>query len=142
MFNINSICHPERSRSFFERGARKNRGATRRRDLQTILGGFCINVTSHQQATEICYEIPLRLKPRASACSLTLNPQKFDSAQDDKLIIRFIIIVKSGRPMVAPTMDFEVLQNAFPSFRLKTNNIFCHKKSKKGLYKSALLWYT
>ena len=34
--------------------------------------------------------------------------------------------------MVAPTMDFEVLQNAFPSFRLKTNNIFCHKKSKKG----------
>ena len=34
--------------------------------------------------------------------------------------------------MVAPTMDFEVLQNAFPSFRLKINNVYCRKKSKKG----------
>ena len=26
-------------------------------------------------------------KPRASACSLTLNPQKFDCAQDDRLTV-------------------------------------------------------
>ena len=32
--------------------------------------------------------------------------------------------------MVAPTIDFEVLQNAF-SFSSKINNIFRHKKSKK-----------
>ena len=43
--------------------------------------------------------------------------------------------------MVAPTMDFEVLQNAFPSFRLKIN-IFLSQKIKKGIYKSALLCYT
>ena len=45
---------------------------------------FCIDVTSQQQATEILSEIPLRLVARAFASLLT--PQKFDCAQDDRLI--------------------------------------------------------
>ena len=50
------------------------------------------NVTSFRQATEICYGIPLRLKkPRAFACLLALNSQKFDSAQDDRMTGCFII---------------------------------------------------
>ena len=36
------------------------------------------NVTSRRQATEILSHIPHRLTARASAYSLTLNPQKFD----------------------------------------------------------------
>ena len=56
-----------------------------------ILVAFCIDVTSRWQATKTRSEIPLRLLARASACSLALNPQKFDyanrfavfSAQDD-----------------------------------------------------------
>ena len=57
------------------------------------------NVTSHQNATEISYEIPLRLTARAFACSLTLNPQKFDCAQDDRLFCYFVPLVRNyGTP--------------------------------------------
>ena len=37
-----------------------------------------VDVTFRWKATEILSHIPLRLKPRAFACSLALNPQKFD----------------------------------------------------------------
>ena len=52
------------------------------------------NVTSHQNATETPYEIPLRLTARAFACSLTLNPQKFDCAQDDRQWVYWFIFVR------------------------------------------------
>ena len=43
------------------------------------------NVTSHQKATETSNEIPLRLVARAF--SSLFAQKKFDSAQDDRLIV-------------------------------------------------------
>ena len=61
------------------------------------------NVTFRWQATEILNHIPLRLRARGFACSLTLNPQNFDFgrrsytppfAQNDRLIDCFVIIAR------------------------------------------------
>ena len=60
---------------------------------------FCIDVTSSQKVTESRYEIPLRLAACASASLLA--QQKFDSAQDDRLIFGLIIIVRGGASRVS-----------------------------------------
>ena len=64
------------------------------------------NVTFQPQATEISSHIPLRLRARASACSLALNPRKFDfgrrsctppSAQNDIQRYYFAVFVRKNR---------------------------------------------
>ena len=66
-------------RSFSERRARKNRGAIATKGSLNEFGWLIFtNVTSQPKVTEILNEIPRRLAPCAFACSLTLNPQKFD----------------------------------------------------------------
>jgi hypothetical protein len=73
------------------------------------------NVTFRWQATEIWSHIPLRLRARGFACSLTLNPQNFDFgrrsctppfAQNDKLIDCFVIIARFVEEVPAFTSLF------------------------------------
>ena len=64
--NQTTVCHPERSRSFFERIARKNREPLGKRDLATTLGGFLMGCYIDSKATQICSEIP------AVLCTLLL----------------------------------------------------------------------
>ena len=52
-----------------------------------------VDVTSHQKATEIRYEIPRRLAPCASASLFA--QQKFDFAQDDIQWYYFSIVFRS-----------------------------------------------
>ena len=83
-------CHPERknrvrfcSRSFVERIAiQEPKNASRLEGIsKRVLVAFCIDVTSRQQATEICCEIPRRLTP--CDFSSLLARKNFDFAQDD-----------------------------------------------------------
>ena len=82
--NKTPVCHPERSRSFFERIARKNREPLGKRDLATTLGGFLMGCYIDSKATQICSEIPSKHEVLFGSCLFaSLNPQKFDFAQDD-----------------------------------------------------------
>ena len=71
----------------------------RRWDMATSLGGFCIDVTFPSASHRDFKPYPATATPCASACSLALNPQKFDyanrsavfSAQNDRLVDCFAV---------------------------------------------------
>ena len=95
------ICHPERSRSFFERSplavARKNRGAKTRSVSDE--GIYKRSPIACRGESNIFYGKPTKVQTRSRSsrcdsrfCSfgVHLTSQKFDCAQDDRLFFDFV----------------------------------------------------
>ena len=115
----------------------------RRWDMATSLGGFCIDVTFPSASHRDFKPYPATAPPCASACSLALNPQKFDyanrsavfSAQNDRLIYCFAVFER-GDFFLAFFRPY-----CFLSTPTKQTITFFQKMCVIGVFKGWFLWY-
>ena len=80
-----SVCHPERSRSFFERIARKNREALSRSGISLEILVACLpDVTFTAESYQESLRDPCGALAPCFRSFALLNPRKFDCAKRER----------------------------------------------------------
>ena len=103
-----SVCHPERSRSFSERRARKNRGAIATMGSPNEFGWLLYQCNIPSKSHRDFKRDPA--SPRGSRFCIAIRSTEVRQAQDDRLIDYSIICVRRcGPPRTSvPTRELKI----------------------------------